>query len=72
MTNNAEKITSEHPLYQEWRLKELLGEACMDIAKWKSKYEASEKRVAELEKQIRQMEVTAGVVRLPFSRAVCR
>lgn len=68
MTDEAKKITAEHPVYQEWRMRELLGEACSDIAKWKTKYEQSQKRVAELEKQIREM----SVVRLPISKLVCR
>ena len=35
-------------------LKRLLGEACVEIAKFKVKYEASQKRVAELERELRQ------------------
>lgn len=49
---------------QETKLKELLGEACVEIAKWKQRAQEAEKKLASFEK----LEAKPGVIRLPLGR----
>jgi hypothetical protein len=49
-------------------LKALLADACSEIAKYKIKYTKSEKRVAELERELHDLRV----IRLPVPKVVCR
>ena len=59
---------------QETKLKELLGEACVEIAKWKQRAQDAEKKLAQIElaekkyPEFKRADWSPGVVRLPLGK----
>ena len=51
-------------------LKKLLADACVEIARWKVKAEDLEKDVDKLQKELKDLRLASGVVRLPFGGVV--
>lgn len=53
------------------KTKQLLGEACVEIAKWKSRYERTQGRVAMLERKLHAIEDEnrkKGILTMPVGK----